>query len=238
MQDAGGWRPGMPVESVIEPPAHAGDRELPRFTRAETEVFSSYTRSRVGEKHGDRTLQWGSNPAFDPGDVRYRSVKTLSEHAAKHYVPGNVQRAEFTEELDGCQRLIFFYRCLYDAIKELLRNARFAGHQYTHADIKFNQNGKRVYQGFNTGEVYEVAQLHAGDGVSPVPCFLTSDFTLVSKKMGGHPILCKLLACMCTQWYVLVHINVLVHIYTYMYVLVRICMFWYIYAYMYVLVHI
>jgi hypothetical protein len=87
-----------------------------------------------------------------------------------------------------------------------------------------------VYQGFNTGEVYEVAQLHAGDGVSPVPCFLTSDFTLVSKKMGGHPILCKLLACMCTQWYVLVHINVLVHIYTYMYVLVRICMIWYIYA--------
>ena len=61
----------MPVESVIDPPEHAGGCELPRFTRAETEVFSSYARSRVGEKHGDRTLQWGSNPDFDPGHVRF-----------------------------------------------------------------------------------------------------------------------------------------------------------------------
>ena len=183
----------MPVDSVVNPPAHAridaGKR--PRFTREESEIFSSYTRSRVGESHGDRTLEWGSNPEFEPGNVRYRNMRTMSEHATKRYVPGKVQRAEFTEKLDGSQRLIFFYRFLYDAIKQLLRNARFAGRQYTHADIKFNPNGKRVYNAFNTGEVYEVCQLHAGDGVSPVPCFLNSDFSLVSKHMGGHPILRK-----------------------------------------------
>jgi hypothetical protein len=99
----------------------------------------------------------------------------------------------FTEILDGCQRLFFYYRCLYDAIKELLRNARFASRQYTHAEIKpeYNSTGGRAYSAFNTGEVYELAQLHAGKDVSPVPIFLSSDATLLTKKLGGHPIICE-----------------------------------------------
>ena len=47
----------------------------------------------------------------------------------------------------------------------------------------------QVYSAFNTGAVYELAQVHAGDGVSPVPIFISSDATMVSKKMGGHPII-------------------------------------------------
>ena len=49
----------------------------------------------------------------------------------------------------------------------------------------------------NTGEVYdpgrdsELAQLHAGKDVSPVPIFLSSDATLLTKKLGGHPIICE-----------------------------------------------
>jgi hypothetical protein len=221
VQGAGGWRPGMPFQSDVDPPDHERDTVRPHFTREETEVFTSYTRSRVGEVHGDRVLQWGSNPKFDPKNVRYRSIKTLSAHATNHYVPDHVQRAEFTEKLDGNQRLIFFYRHLYDAIKQLLRNARFAGHQYTQANVKFNQNGKRVFEGFDTGELYEIAQIHAGEGVSPVPVMVSSDGLLVSKKMGGHPVLCKspisiqLFACTLTLWYVLVRINTYWYVYLY-----------------------
>ena len=47
----------------------------------------------------------------------------------------------------------------------------------------------------NTGEVYdrdsELAQLHAGKDVSPVPIILSSDATLLTKKLGGHPIICE-----------------------------------------------
>lgn len=192
-QGAGRWRPGMPMDSAAQPPEHSRKRARapPAFTREETEAFSSYTQSRVGEKHADRMLEWASNRKYRSSKMRYRSIHTLSQHAMAEFVPDGVMEADFTEALDGRQRLIFFWRCLYDAIKEVLRNGRFAGKQYTHAEVKFNSTGARVYSAFNTGEVYEVGQLHAGEGVSPVPIFLSSDATLVSKKLGGHPILCE-----------------------------------------------
>jgi len=181
----------MDTDSRVEPPRHSRKRERapPAFTREESEAFSSYTESRVGEKHADRMLEWASNPKYRSKNLRYGSIHTLAEHAIDEFIPDGVMKEDFTEALDGSQRLIFFWRCLYDAIKELLRNARFAGKQYTHAEIKYNSTGARAYSAFNTGEVYEVGQMHAGEGVSPVPIFLSSDATLVSKKLGGHPIM-------------------------------------------------
>jgi hypothetical protein len=159
------------------------------FHREESEVFSSYVGSRVGVSHGDRILEWCTNPQYSAQHVRHNNVRSLSAKAIKEFVPDGVQSADFTEPLDGSQRLIFYFRCLYDAIKELLRNARFTGRQYTQAVIKRDANGRRVYSAFNTGEVYEIAQVKAGPNVSPVPVFLSSDATLVSKSMGGHPII-------------------------------------------------
>jgi len=213
-QGAGGWQPGMDTDSRVEPPRHSRKRERapPAFTREESEAFSSYTESRVGEKHADRMLEWASNPKYRSKNLRYGSIHTLAEHAIDEFIPDGVMKEDFTEALDGSQRLIFFWRCLYDAIKELLRNARFAGKQYTHAEIKYNSTGARAYSAFNTGEVYEVGQMHAGEGVSPVPIFLSSDATLVSKKLGGHPIMREspiplsgswhVLVCMYKYWYV------------------------------------
>lgn len=179
----------MALDSSAMAPDHA--RMPPAFSREETEAFVSYTRSRVGAAHGDRMLEWCSSPQFRSQQIRYRSTRTLSNHALREYIPEGIQRADFTETLDGSQRLLFFFRCLYDAIKELLRNARFNGLQYSHAEIKRSSSGGRMYGAFNTGKVYEIAQAHAGEGVSPVPVMLSSDATLVSKKMGGHPIISK-----------------------------------------------
>ena len=87
--------------------------------------------------------------------------------------------------------MVFSFRCLYDAIKELLRNARFDGRQYTQAEVVVNAAGDRVYSAFNTGSVYEAAQLHCGPNCSPVPIFLSSDGTVIGKSMAGHPIICE-----------------------------------------------
>ena len=54
--------------------------------------------------------------------------------------------------------------------------------------------GRRVYADINSGKVFEVAQIHAGHGVSPVVVLPSSDATLVSKKTGGHPILSEFIA--------------------------------------------
>jgi hypothetical protein len=37
---------------------------LASFSREETEAFVSYARSRVGEVHGDRMLEWCSSPEY------------------------------------------------------------------------------------------------------------------------------------------------------------------------------
>jgi uncharacterized protein GlcG (DUF336 family) len=55
--------------------------------------------------------------------------------------------------------------------------------------VKFHPNGLRAYNTINSGKVFEAAQITAGPGVSPVLVLLSSDSTLVSKQMGGHPIL-------------------------------------------------
>jgi len=192
-QAAAGWMPGAQFDSSVDAPERMRDRQ-PRFSREETEVMSSYTRSRVGEPHGDRLLEWVTSPEFRAQQVRYRRMRTFSRAAVNEYVPEGVQRVDFTEPLDGCQRLIFFFRSLYDAIKELLKNSRFSGRQYTQAEVKFHPNGLRAYNTINSGKVFEAAQITAGPGVSPVLVLLSSDSTLVSKQMGGHPILgeCKI----------------------------------------------
>ena len=177
--------------SVPAPHANIAKGRPPSFSREETEAFVSYARSRVGEAHGDRMLEWCSSPEYRSRNVSMKRTRTLSKRAVSEHIPEGVKSANFTETLDGSQRLIFYYRCLYDAIKELLRNARFAGRQYTHAEIKYNSTGGRAYSAFNTGEVYELAQLHAGKDVSPVPIFLSNDATLLTKKLGGHPIICE-----------------------------------------------
>ena len=179
----------MAMDSSVAAPHGQGGP--PAFSREETEVFVSYARSRVGESHGDRMLEWCSSPEYRSRNVSMKRMRTLSKRAIREHIPEDVKSANFTEALDGSQRLIFYYRCLYDAIKELLRNARFAGRQYTRAEIKYNSTGGRAYSAFNTGVVYELAQMHAGKDVSPVPIFLSSDATLLTKKLGGHPIICE-----------------------------------------------
>ena len=179
----------MVSDSSVPPPHAQGGPSS--FSREETEAFVTYARSRVGEAHGDRMLEWCSSPEFRSRNVRVKRTRTLSKRAIGEHIPEGVKNANFTETLDGSQRLIFYFRCLYDAIKELLRNASFAGRQYTHAKIKYNSTGGRAYNAFNTGLVYELAQMHAGKDVSPVPIFLSSDATLLTKKLGGHPIICE-----------------------------------------------
>ena len=75
--------------------------------------------------------------------------------------------------------------------------------------------------------VYELAQIHAGDGVSLVICFISSDVTMVSKKMGGRPIIRKCLIpigsvvsgdSVCIRMYPLVlHVYLSVYVCMYMY---------------------
>ena len=97
----------------------AAARWPPPFRREETEAFVSHVRSHQSEASGDRMLEWCSSREYCSQNILYRKTCTLSKKAIDAYIPEGIQRADFTEILDGNQRLIFFFRCLYDAIKEL-----------------------------------------------------------------------------------------------------------------------
>jgi hypothetical protein len=111
--------------------------------------------------------------------------------AVKEYLRLGVQSADFTQKLDGPQKVSFYYRDLYDAAKELLKNPKFAGKQHTEAEIRINAQSLGEFSAFNTGKVFEVAQVYhdAGDRVSPIPIFLSSDATLIGKRGSAHPII-------------------------------------------------
>jgi hypothetical protein len=156
-------------------------------------VFAHHTTSAAhsGDSNGDRLLEWATNPDFKAERVRYVRMRTMGKHAVKLNMPGGVLQKDFSEPADGAQRMIFFYRSLYYAVKQLLRSVRFAGRQHTGFEKVYSDSAgqKRKYGAINRGEMYEINQGYAGPDVSPLPVFLSSDSTVICKKMGAHPII-------------------------------------------------
>ncbi len=208
------------MNSVVPPPRHATKKTSP-FNRSEFEVFATQTMSaeHTGDAHGDRLLEWASNPKFRADRIRYVKMRTMGRKAVKLNIPEGVLQKDFTEPADGAQRMVFFYRSLYDAIKQLLRNIRFKGKQYTEFEKVYSAGHKRQYGAINRGEMYEISQGYAGRDVSPLPVFLSSDATVICKNMGAHPIICEFNA--------LSSLSICNHTSTYTYM--RICPYTYIY---------
>lgn len=200
------WVPGSrPVNSTVPPPAHHAPKKSP-FNRSEFEVFAHHTSGATGDAHGDKLLEWAMHPKFKPDRIRYTKMRTMGKKAIDLNIPGGVMNRDFSEKADGSQRMVFFFRSLYDAIKQLANNSRFAGKQYTQFEMVHTADRKRKYGAINRGEMYEIAQGYAGADCSPMPVFLSSDTTVICKHMGAHPVICEcpryflhtcLLVCAC-----------------------------------------
>ncbi len=118
------WVPGSsPVNSTVPKPAHQPSKKSP-FNRSEYEIFSHHTSGCSGDAHGDELLEWATNPKFKAKRVRYMKMKTMGNKAIDLNIPGGVMSRDFTEKADGSQRLIFFFRSIYDAIKQLASNTQ------------------------------------------------------------------------------------------------------------------
>jgi hypothetical protein len=102
--------------------------------------------------------------------------------------------------------MVFFYPSFYNAIKQLLCNARFKGWQYTEFEKVYSVGHKRQYGAINRSEMYETCQGHAGRDVSPLPVFLSSDATVICKHMGAYPIISKSCIYIRANTYIYIHI--------------------------------
>jgi hypothetical protein len=142
-----------------------------------------------GGSRGDQILEWAGNlnDAFQSRKILPLKMKSLQSKAVAEQVPVCVFCIDFTEPKDGAQKLIYDGRSLYEACKELLRNARFVGIQYVLADVVYDGLGRRNLAHSIRDRCKRGAKdCRATSFASPdIPY---CDTTMLCKKMGGHPI--------------------------------------------------
>jgi hypothetical protein len=185
--DGGGLSGGALSDTDSEDQVSDSEDDSPvQFTREEFEVLSTLTSAHMSRETSDRMLEWASHPKYRGHRVRGLRARSLAESLVKEYAPEGVMSADFTEELDGDQKIIFYYRDLYTCVVSLLQNPRFKDCQYTGFRSVQDKDGYRVYGAFNTGEWYRLADLRAGttptgEKIRPVPVILSSDLTVAKK---------------------------------------------------------
>ncbi len=54
--------------------------------------------------HCDDMLGWASHEKYRGDKVGYKTMRTLSRHAVKQYLPSGVESSNFTEKQDGAQK--------------------------------------------------------------------------------------------------------------------------------------
>jgi hypothetical protein len=64
--------------------------------------------------------------------------RQIGKDAAKLNISGGVLQKDLSEPADGAQRMVFFYRSLYDEVKQLLQSARLTGKQHTQFEKVFS----------------------------------------------------------------------------------------------------
>jgi hypothetical protein len=75
------WVPGSrPVNSTVPQPAHCQPQKSP-FNRSEFELFSHHTSGATGDAHGDRLLEWASNPKFRADRIGYTKMRHMGKKA-------------------------------------------------------------------------------------------------------------------------------------------------------------
>ena len=96
---------------------------------------------------------------------------------------------------DGSQKLEFFTRNVENVIRELLADIRLAGNQHFEYKEYRNAAGKRIFACDANGSVtFQIAQIHAGDGVVPVSLVLYIDGTFMKNGIPIRPIYRKFMS--------------------------------------------
>jgi hypothetical protein len=102
----------------------------PRFTRAETEINSTYVNSHMSLREGDDLLHWACNEAMKHSDVRYKSMRSLSKAIRLSYAPCGVRSKNFHEPQDGNQYVWLHYRDVRATLEAMLKDPKFQGGQF------------------------------------------------------------------------------------------------------------
>jgi hypothetical protein len=226
------------VNCVVPPPAHNAN-PVSHFNSSELEVFSHHTTSAAhsGDAHADRMLEWATNPKFRPDQIRYTKMKTMGEKAVRINIPAGVMQKDFNKPADGYQRMVFFFRSMYDAVRSYFAaHGLWAGSIQSLKRFTLQDRSASMAQSTEATCTKLLRGLQAaGPDVSPVPVFLSSDTTVICKKKGAHIIICEFPPCPCQYIHVYVCICIMMYVHC-IYAMVYACI--YMYMYVHVCIHI
>ena len=147
---------------------------------------------------GDDMLKWASNHAYRPQKLRFANSRGMVRKVCGKYVPEGVKGYNFHEPLDGKQNVMFYCRAILPCLRRILSRQKYAGNFYSRFRAVRDGDGYRIFGAFNTSDFYQFAYVTAqtkrigglgglGDHVVPVPAFLSTDITVVRKRVSFYP---------------------------------------------------
>jgi hypothetical protein len=126
------------------------------------------------------------HPDFDPQDVDH----DLHERIMRAISEGAIEVHDMWVDGDGSQDVCFFRRPVLKVLRELMGDARLAGHQYfAFKEYKDPVTGERIVSCNADGSVtFQIAQLLVGQDKVPVSIVLYVDGSFIKRGISIHPI--------------------------------------------------
>lgn len=92
-----------------------------------------------------------SKGLFDSEEISFTRIKSIYEKVLEAFGGGKVNEVSLQEPCDGTQKVMLFYRRLWDVVKELLQDRGFKGKVSFKPKPLYDKNGKRMVGPFSGG---------------------------------------------------------------------------------------
>lgn len=145
---------------------------------------------------------------FDSKEISFTRIKPIYEKILKAFGGGQVHEVSLHQPCDGTQKVVLFYRRLWDVVKELLQDQGFQGKFTFRPKPLYDKNGNRMVGPFSGGinsciyvvcayttEIallvglwWEAIQEIAGADATVACILLYSDETRIFSHLTAYPV--------------------------------------------------
>jgi hypothetical protein len=146
----------------------ASDETLKAFSFSEMKLYKHATKYKWTQDELISTINLIKSTDFKVEDVNVDLHKRVAAAIANgHFTSHNMRESD----LDGDQDLTLWLRSLEDVLREVLGDARMAGHQHFSFEMQINDDGEREFGASNSAVSFQIAQVRSGpDCLSVFQC--------------------------------------------------------------------
>jgi hypothetical protein len=158
---------------------------LEAFSASEIKMYKHTTKYKWTIDELVDTIKLIKSADFKVDDINVDLHKRIAAAVAKgHFTSHNMRESE----LDGDQDLLFWLRSLEDVLREVLGVDRMEGHQHIQFEISVDEDGRREFGASNGAVSFQIAQIHCGEGCTPVSLVIYIDGSFIKYGIQVKPI--------------------------------------------------